>query len=87
MKKVKKNNKPIIILIVGLLVFGSLIGFSVFKMNEHKKMVYEHHENFEKEIDQLANQFELLVYRLLHLPFVSKNRHWSTLRKFPMLFL
>ena len=49
MKKVKKNNKPIIILIVGLLVFGSVIGFSVFKMNEHKKMVYEHHENFEKE--------------------------------------
>ena len=39
MKKRKKNNKPLIILIVGLLISGSLLGFSVYKISENKEYV------------------------------------------------
>ena len=48
MKKKKKNNKPLIILVVGLLLFGSLIGFSVYKLINHKNYVLEYKEEFEK---------------------------------------
>lgn len=48
MKKRKKNNKPLIILIVGLLLFGSLIGFSVYKIVDHNKYISEYRIEFEK---------------------------------------
>lgn len=50
MKKVKKNNKPLIILVVGLLISGLLIGFSIYKLDEHKKFLVEDRENFDKQI-------------------------------------
>lgn len=50
MKKRKKNNKPIIILFVGIVLFGSLIGYSIYGFNEHKKFVIEDRKNFENDI-------------------------------------
>ena len=44
MKKRKKNNKPLIILIVGLLISGSLLGFSVYKISENKEYVLKYQE-------------------------------------------
>lgn len=55
MKKVKKNNKPLIILIVGLLIFGSLIGFSIYKMNEHKEFLVEEKKEFDQWIMDETN--------------------------------
>ena len=49
MKKRKKNNKPLIILIVGLLISGSLLGFSVYKISENKEYVLKYQEQFEKD--------------------------------------
>ena len=50
MKKRKKNNKPLIILVVGLLVFGSLLGFGIYKVSEHKKFLVEDKKEFDKKI-------------------------------------
>ena len=50
MKKRKKNNKPLIILVVGLLVFGSLLGVGFYKLSEHKKFLVEDKKEFEKKI-------------------------------------
>lgn len=50
MKKVKKNNKPLIILVVGLLIAGCLFGFSFYKMNQHKEFLVEDKKAFEKKI-------------------------------------
>lgn len=50
MKKRKKNNKPLIILVVGLLVFGSLLGVGFYKLSEHKKILVEDKKEFEKKI-------------------------------------
>lgn len=50
MKKVKKNNKPIIILIVGLLISGCLIGFSIYKIKEHREFLIEDRAAFDKKI-------------------------------------
>ncbi len=54
MKKRKKNNKPLIILIIGLLLSGVLICYSVNKINENKIFLEEDREEFEKnkEIDK-----------------------------------
>lgn len=52
MKKVKKNNKPLIILIVGFLIFGSLIGFSFYKSNQEKAFLIEDKAKFEKSIEK-----------------------------------
>lgn len=49
MKKRKKNNKPLIILIVGLLISGSLLGFSIYKISENKEYVLKYQEQFEKD--------------------------------------
>lgn len=48
MKKRKKNNKPIFILLIGLLIFGGLIGFSVYRIYKQKEFVSESIANFEK---------------------------------------
>lgn len=48
MKKRKKNNKPLIILIIGLLLSGVLICYSVNKINENKIFLEEDREEFEK---------------------------------------
>lgn len=48
MKKRKKNNKPLIILIVGLIISGSIIYYSINKIDDHKVFLKEHYENFEK---------------------------------------
>lgn len=50
MKKRKKNNKPLIILVVGLLVFGGLLGFGIYKVSEHKKFLVEDKKEFDKKI-------------------------------------
>ena len=50
MKKRKKNNKPLIILVVGLLVFGSLLGVGFYKLSEHKKFLVEDKKEFDKKI-------------------------------------
>ena len=50
MKKVKKNNKPLIILIVGFLVFGSLFGYSIFRVVEHRKFITEDRDAFDKKV-------------------------------------
>ena len=50
MKKRKKNNKPLIILVVGLLVFGSLLGVGFYKLSEHKKFLVEDKKEFEKKL-------------------------------------
>lgn len=50
MKKVKKNNRPLIILIVGLLISGCLLGFSIYKMNVHKNFLMEDKAAFDKKI-------------------------------------
>ena len=46
MKKVKKNNKPIITLIVGLLISGLLIGYSLYS-----------YEKFERYAEETYNEF------------------------------
>lgn len=48
MKKRKKNNKPLIILFLGLLVSGSIIYYSVSKINDYNDFLREHFETFEK---------------------------------------
>lgn len=48
MKKRKKNNKPLIILIIGLLLSGVLICYSINRMNENKIFLEEDSEEFEK---------------------------------------
>ena len=50
MKKRKKNNKPLIILVVGLLLFGSLLGVGFYKLSEHKKFLVEDKKEFDKKI-------------------------------------
>lgn len=50
MKKVKKNNKPLIILVVGLLIAGCLFGFSFYKMNQHREFLVEDKKAFDKKI-------------------------------------
>ena len=49
MKKVKKNNKPLITLIVGLLLCGCLIGYSVYGFNQYKKQIDESYQEFLEE--------------------------------------
>ena len=49
MKKRKKNNKPIIILIIGLLISGCLIFYSVDKIKDYRNFLVEHKESFEKK--------------------------------------
>lgn len=62
MKKVKKNNKPLIILIVGLLIAGCLFGFSFYKMNEHKDFLVEDKKAFDKRIaDEKKNTEESIA--------------------------
>lgn len=48
MKKRKKNNKPLIILIIGLLLSGVLICYSINRMNENKIFLEEDRKEFEK---------------------------------------
>lgn len=56
MKKVKKNNKPLIILVVGLLIAGCLFGFSFYKMNQHKEFLVEDRALFDKKIEDKTKE-------------------------------
>ena len=56
MKKVKKNNKPLLILIIGFLISGCLIGFSIYKMGEHKEFLIEDRAVFDKKIEEKVKE-------------------------------
>lgn len=56
MKKVKKNNRPLLILLIGLLISGCLIGFSIYKMGEHKEFLIEDRALFDKKIEDKTKE-------------------------------
>lgn len=71
MKKRRKNNKPLIILIIGLLISGSLFYYSINKIDENKNFLEEDRKTFEKnkvkekdncqeQIKTLENEIEIL---------------------------
>ena len=64
MKKTKKNNKPVLILIIGILIFGGLIGFSVYRIYDHKNYVSDSAEIFEKNKVDKKNECEENISKL-----------------------